>query len=142
MSPGEPTLGDATGDPYGMSPYARISVGGYMPALTSGLWLPVSHRAAEPQELLNRPTDLPDSSTPLQEGNEHMKTLYDCDLTGAAFARLCGGNTGEEGEACVELAMIPGVNDAFALRDSKNPDAGTLRFSGAELRAAGMTIIG
>jgi Domain of unknown function (DUF397) len=117
MNPGEPAYDHPHGDPYGMSPNARISVGGYIPALTGGL-----------------PTS--------QEGNLHMNDLYDRDLTGVAFTRLCGGNTGEEGEACVELAPIPGVKDAFALRDSKNRDAGTLRFSGAELRAAGMTIIG
>ncbi|MEV1202316.1 DUF397 domain-containing protein [Microbispora rosea] len=27
------------------------------------------------------------------------------------------------------------------MRDSKNPDAGTLRFTGAELRAAGLTTL-
>ncbi|WP_248961265.1 DUF397 domain-containing protein [Sphaerisporangium perillae] len=64
------------------------------------------------------------------------------DLGGAQFARLCGGNNGTEGgEACVEIAAIPGTEDAFALRDSKNPDAGTLRFTGSELRAAGMSTI-
>jgi hypothetical protein len=41
----------------------------------------------------------------------------------------------------VEIAPIPGASDAFALRDSKNPDAGTLRFTGEELRAAGMSAI-
>ncbi|MEU7916570.1 DUF397 domain-containing protein [Microbispora bryophytorum] len=44
-------------------------------------------------------------------------------------------------ESCVELAPIPGEADAFALRDSKNPDAGTLRFTDAELRAAGLTTL-
>lgn len=68
--------------------------------------------------------------------------LYDRDLAGARFRRLCGGNQQEEDmESCVELAPIPGVPDAFALRDSKNPDAGTLRFTGAELRAAGLTTL-
>ncbi|MFI9554574.1 DUF397 domain-containing protein [Nonomuraea endophytica] len=59
------------------------------------------------------------------------------------FRRLCGGNNNEdgEGESCVEIAPLGGVNDAFALRDSKNPGAGTLRFTGSELRAAGMTTI-
>jgi hypothetical protein len=62
--------------------------------------------------------------------------LYARDLDGAQFRRLCGGNQqNEDGESCVELAAIPGVSDAFALRDSKNPDAGTLRFTGAELLA-------
>ncbi|WP_425564011.1 DUF397 domain-containing protein [Nonomuraea longicatena] len=34
-----------------------------------------------------------------------------------------------------------GTRRLSALRDSKNPDAGTLRFTGDELRAAGMTTI-
>ncbi|MEV7807260.1 DUF397 domain-containing protein [Microbispora sp. NPDC088329] len=68
--------------------------------------------------------------------------LYDHDLAGVRFRRLCGGNQQEEDmESCVELAPIPGEADAFALRDSKNPDAGTLRFTGAELRAAGLTTL-
>ncbi|MFC7386624.1 DUF397 domain-containing protein [Sphaerisporangium rhizosphaerae] len=70
-----------------------------------------------------------------------MHDLYGHDLAGAQFRRLCGGYTGDDGEACVELAPIPGAIDAFALRDGKNPDAGTLRFTGAELRAAGMTTL-
>lgn len=41
-------------------------------------------------------------------------------------------------ESRVEIAPIPGMADAYALRDSKNPAAGTLRFTGAELRAAGI----
>ncbi|MEV4101024.1 DUF397 domain-containing protein [Nonomuraea sp. NPDC049649] len=44
-------------------------------------------------------------------------------------------------ESCVLIAPIPGVEDAYAVRDSKNPDAGTLRFTGDELRAAGLTIL-
>ncbi|WP_182906146.1 DUF397 domain-containing protein [Microbispora sp. H13382] len=68
--------------------------------------------------------------------------LYDHDLAGVRFRRLCGGNQQEEDmESCVELAPIPNEADAFALRDSKNPDAGTLRFTGAELRAAGLTTL-
>lgn len=68
--------------------------------------------------------------------------LYERDLAGVRFRRLCGGNQQEEDtESCVELAPIPGEGDAFALRDSKNPDAGTLRFTGAELRAAGLTTL-
>ncbi|MEV7966308.1 DUF397 domain-containing protein [Sphaerisporangium sp. NPDC088356] len=71
-----------------------------------------------------------------------MENLYERDLAGAQFTRPCGGNNGTEGgEACVELAAIPGTADAFALRDSKNPNAGTLRFTGDELRAAGMSTI-
>ncbi|MEQ4721279.1 DUF397 domain-containing protein [Nonomuraea sp. B19D2] len=68
--------------------------------------------------------------------------LYAKDLGLLDFRRLCGGNQQEEEmESCVEIAPIPGVSDAFALRDSKNPDAGTLRFTGEELRAAGMHTI-
>ncbi|WP_214103871.1 DUF397 domain-containing protein [Acrocarpospora catenulata] len=60
--------------------------------------------------------------------------IYAVELTGAAFRRLCGGNQQEEDqETCVEIAPIPGLPDAFALRDSKNPAAGTLRFSRDEL---------
>ncbi|WP_084957238.1 DUF397 domain-containing protein [Thermoactinospora rubra] len=68
--------------------------------------------------------------------------LYARDLGPLAFRRLCGGNQQEEEmESCVEIAPIPGEVDAFALRDSKNPQAGTLRFTGDELRAAGMRTI-
>jgi hypothetical protein len=69
--------------------------------------------------------------------------LYNLDLGDLEFRRLCGGNNNEdgEGESCMEIAPIPGDSDVFALRDSKNPDAGTLRFTRAELRAAGMTTI-
>ncbi|MFC4115457.1 DUF397 domain-containing protein [Nonomuraea zeae] len=68
-----------------------------------------------------------------------MRDLYGRQLGDLPFAKVCGGNDGEQGESCVEIAPIPGVEDAFALRDSKNPGAGTLRFTGAELRAAGVT---
>ncbi|MFI6292689.1 DUF397 domain-containing protein [Nonomuraea sp. NPDC050790] len=69
--------------------------------------------------------------------------LYANDLGPLAFRRVCGGNNNEdgEGESCMEIAPLAGVDDAFALRDSKNPDAGTLRFTGDELRAAGLTSI-
>jgi hypothetical protein len=57
------------------------------------------------------------------------------------FRRLCGGNQDEEEmESCVEIAPLKGIDDAFALRDSKNPGAGVLRFTGDELRAAGMQV--
>lgn len=57
------------------------------------------------------------------------------------FKRLCGGNQDEEEmESCVEIAPLVGVEDAFALRDSKNPGAGVLRFHGDELRAAGVQV--
>jgi hypothetical protein len=71
-----------------------------------------------------------------------MNDLYGQPLGDVPFTRMCGGNQQEEeGESCVLIAPIPGVKDGFAVRDSKNPDAGTLRFSGAELRAAGLTTI-
>jgi hypothetical protein len=68
--------------------------------------------------------------------------LYRQQLGDVPFTRLCGGNQQEEDmESCVMIARIPGVVDAYAVRDSKNPDAGTLRFTGAELRAAGVTAL-
>ncbi|WP_188194528.1 DUF397 domain-containing protein [Nonomuraea sp. SYSU D8015] len=71
-----------------------------------------------------------------------MRDLYGQPLGDLPFTRMCGGNQQEQDmESCVEIAPIPGVEDAYALRDSKNPDAGTLRFTGAELRAVGMTTI-
>ncbi|GAA2215097.1 hypothetical protein GCM10009850_105640 [Nonomuraea monospora] len=71
-----------------------------------------------------------------------MRDLYGSNLGEVPFTRLCGGNQqNEDGESCVLIAPIPGVKDAYALRDSKNPDAGTLRFSGDELRAAGLATI-
>ncbi|MEV5047322.1 DUF397 domain-containing protein [Streptomyces griseoincarnatus] len=61
--------------------------------------------------------------------------LYSLPLDGAEYGRMCGGNQGGDHEQCVEIAAIPGAEDAYALRDSKNPAAGELRFTGAELRA-------
>ncbi|SET47538.1 DUF397 domain-containing protein [Nonomuraea wenchangensis] len=67
--------------------------------------------------------------------------LYKHPLNQPTFRRLCGGNQDEEEmESCVEIAPISGAPDTFALRDSKNPNAGTLRFTGDELRAAGMNV--
>lgn len=71
-----------------------------------------------------------------------MTDLYDGRLGDVPFTKMCGGNQQEEDmESCVLIAPIPGVEDAYALRDSKNPDAGTLRFTGDELRAAGIATI-
>ncbi|MEZ0075353.1 DUF397 domain-containing protein [Planotetraspora sp. GP83] len=78
------------------------------------------------------------------KGKDEMDDLYERDLAGARFRRLCGGNQQEQEqdqETCVEIAPIPGAGDAFALRDSKNPGAGTLRFASDELRAAGLTAL-
>ncbi|MGW0486205.1 DUF397 domain-containing protein [Nonomuraea sp. NPDC003214] len=68
-----------------------------------------------------------------------MNDLYSRRVAAQGWRRLCGGNQQEEdGESCVQIAPLEGVEDAFALSDSKNPAAGTLRFTGAELRAAGI----
>ncbi|MCF1599145.1 DUF397 domain-containing protein [Streptomyces muensis] len=62
--------------------------------------------------------------------------LYALDLSGASFVKACGGNTHPDGESCVTLARIG--DDAWALGDSKRPDAQPLRFTSAELHAAGI----
>ncbi|AXG78193.1 DUF397 domain-containing protein [Streptomyces paludis] len=62
--------------------------------------------------------------------------LYALDITGAAFVKACGGNTHPDGESCAVLAKI-GV-DAWALADSKRPGQEPLRFTTAELAAAGI----
>ena len=62
--------------------------------------------------------------------------LYALAIDGAAFARACGGNTHPDGESCVTLARIG--QDAWALGDSKQPAAEPLRFTTAELDAAGI----
>ncbi|MGW0483060.1 DUF397 domain-containing protein [Nonomuraea sp. NPDC003214] len=68
--------------------------------------------------------------------------LYGKPLGEVPFTKMCGGNQQEEEmDTCVLIAPIPGADDAYALRDSKNPDAGTLRFTGDELRAAGLTML-
>ncbi|OLO31108.1 DUF397 domain-containing protein [Streptomyces sp. MNU77] len=65
------------------------------------------------------------------------KKLYALDISSARFANACGGNTHPDGESCVTLARIG--DDAWALGDSKRPDATPLRFTTAELEAAGIT---
>ncbi|MEV0266818.1 DUF397 domain-containing protein [Streptomyces sp. NPDC050617] len=62
--------------------------------------------------------------------------LYDLDIDGARFRRACGGNTHPDGESCVALARIGA--DAWAVSDSKRPGAEPLRFTTAELDAAGI----
>ncbi|ARQ72486.1 DUF397 domain-containing protein [Streptomyces marincola] len=65
-----------------------------------------------------------------------MGDLYALDIAGAEFSKACGGSTHPDGEACVTLARIgPGV---WAVGDSKCPDAEPLRFTTAELDAAGI----
>ncbi|ANH92067.1 MULTISPECIES: DUF397 domain-containing protein [unclassified Streptomyces] len=59
--------------------------------------------------------------------------LYALDLTDASFVKACGGPCTE---GCVTLARIG--TDAWALGDSKRPDAEPLRFTSEELSAAGI----
>ncbi|MER6193337.1 DUF397 domain-containing protein [Streptomyces cyaneofuscatus] len=65
-----------------------------------------------------------------------MSDLYKLPITGSAFSKACGGNTHPDGEACVTLARIG--PDAWAVGDSKRPGAEPLRFTTAELDAAGI----
>ncbi|MBB5935126.1 DUF397 domain-containing protein [Streptomyces zagrosensis] len=66
-----------------------------------------------------------------------MTDLYDLPLAeSAAFRKACGGNTHPDGESCATLAKIG--PDAWALGDGKRPGAEPLRFTTAELRAAGI----
>ncbi|MEU6993316.1 DUF397 domain-containing protein [Streptomyces sp. NPDC046465] len=63
--------------------------------------------------------------------------LYSLPLTEAAvFSKACGGNTHPDGESCVTLAKLD--EGAWAVGDSKRPGAEPLRFSTAELDAAGI----
>ncbi|MFF4738942.1 DUF397 domain-containing protein [Streptomyces sp. NPDC001262] len=62
--------------------------------------------------------------------------LYGLDINGAHFAKACGGNTHPDGESCVTLARIS--EHAWALGDSKRPQAEPLRFTTAELDSAGI----
>ncbi|WP_030423078.1 DUF397 domain-containing protein [Streptomyces sp. SCSIO 75703] len=59
--------------------------------------------------------------------------LYALDIDGAPFVKACGGPCTE---GCVILAQI-GEN-AWALGDSKRPNAEPLRFTTEELDAAGI----
>ncbi|MFJ7087014.1 DUF397 domain-containing protein [Streptomyces griseus] len=65
-----------------------------------------------------------------------MTDLYRLPINDAEFSKACGGNTHPDGESCVTLARI-GPN-AWAVGDSKRPDAEPLRFTTAELDAAGI----
>ncbi|WP_052852293.1 DUF397 domain-containing protein [Streptomyces avicenniae] len=66
--------------------------------------------------------------------------IYAVDLGGAEFAPACGGNGPDGPETCVTLAPIPGVEGAYALGDSKRPEAAPLRFTVEELAAAGIDL--
>lgn len=59
--------------------------------------------------------------------------LYALDIHGASFEKACGGPCTE---GCVTLARIG--DDAWALGDSKRPDAQPLRFTTEELDTAGI----
>ncbi|MFB7917900.1 DUF397 domain-containing protein [Streptomyces sp. NPDC056061] len=65
-----------------------------------------------------------------------MTDLYSLPIEGAQFSKACGGSTHPDGEACVTLAKID--RDVWALADSKRPQAEPLRFTTAELTAAGI----
>ncbi|MEU5974042.1 DUF397 domain-containing protein [Streptomyces sp. NPDC047315] len=67
-----------------------------------------------------------------------MTDLYGLPLTAAEFSTACGGNTHPDGESCVTLARIG--PDAWALGDSKRPELQPLRFTTAELNAAGVDL--
>lgn len=66
-----------------------------------------------------------------------MPDLYSLDSPLGGWRRACGGNTGDAGtdESCVEVAPIPLHPDSYALRDSKAPSRGELRFTRDELDA-------
>ncbi|MDG4792396.1 DUF397 domain-containing protein [Micromonospora sp. WMMD1082] len=60
--------------------------------------------------------------------------LYALPVDGAKFTTYCGGNLGGDNETCAEVAPIPGVADAFVVRDNKEGRSGAeLRFTGSEL---------
>ncbi|MFI1830953.1 DUF397 domain-containing protein [Streptomyces sp. NPDC020412] len=65
-----------------------------------------------------------------------MTDLYELPLVELEFSTACGGNTHPDGESCVTLARIG--PSAWALADSKRPDLQPLRFTTAELNAAGI----
>ncbi|MGW2716051.1 DUF397 domain-containing protein [Streptomyces sp. NPDC001492] len=59
--------------------------------------------------------------------------LYALDINAVDFVQACGGPCTE---GCVVLARIG--EDAWALGDSKRPELEPLRFTSAELTAAGI----
>ncbi|MEV1006187.1 DUF397 domain-containing protein [Streptomyces sp. NPDC049881] len=55
-------------------------------------------------------------------------------LNSSDFANFCGGNLQSEHESCIDIAALPGVEEAYAVRDSKPEGAGLeLRFTGREV---------
>ncbi|MEU4998418.1 DUF397 domain-containing protein [Streptomyces sp. NPDC021622] len=68
---------------------------------------------------------------------QNRTDLYGLPISEAAvFSKACGGNTHPDGESCVTLSKIG--EDAWAVGDSKRPDVTPLRFTTAELDAAGI----
>lgn len=65
-----------------------------------------------------------------------MTDLYGLPIEGAEFSKVCGGNTHPDGESCVTPAKIG--PDAWAVGDSKRPEAEPLRFTTVELNVAGI----
>ncbi|MGH3466579.1 MAG: DUF397 domain-containing protein [Thermocrispum sp.] len=57
-----------------------------------------------------------------------MKDLYSAEIDGLTFVKACASQT----EICVEVAAMRG--GGWAIRDSKNPGAGILRFTDDEIR--------
>ncbi|MBX7266183.1 hypothetical protein KIF24_09230 [Micromonospora sp. Llam7] len=63
-----------------------------------------------------------------------LNNLYAVPVDGAQFTTYCGGNLGGDNETCAEVAPIPGVADAFVVRDNKVDSVGhELRLTGVEL---------
>ena len=63
-----------------------------------------------------------------------QSNLYELPIDGAEFTTYCGGNLGGDNETCAEVAPIPGVADAFVVRDNKPGETGAeLRLTGSEL---------
>ncbi|GHG64902.1 DUF397 domain-containing protein [Streptomyces griseocarneus] len=62
--------------------------------------------------------------------------LYVIAIDGVEFRTACGGNTHPDGESCVTLARIG--DGVWAVGDSKRPEREPLRFTTAELSAAGI----
>ncbi|CAL9465303.1 DUF397 domain-containing protein [Streptomyces sp. enrichment culture] len=63
----------------------------------------------------------------------NVTDVYDLDITTVDFVQACGGPCTE---GCVVLARI--ADGVWALGDSKRPELEPLRFTSAELAAAGI----
>lgn len=104
-------------------------------------WLVAIGRGAAAVCPLVVPRRRPRPSCPIQAAppgpDRREANQWTCTSRPCPWRRLCGGN---QQETCVEVAPLTGADDVWVLRDSKNPGAGELRFTGAELRAAGIRI--